>query len=743
MMNGMTSIRWAVVLMLAACGNSPAGDLPNDVAIGVDADMGGDLNPDLVGPDGSEPDQTEIVEVEWTNVAISLTVEESDLNVGDETEVEARVFSTDGAIPDTTPVLFSVAQGSGWLASAGIDTLQRGTENEIASTTFITDDGGEVVISASVELADDVTATVVAVINVEGRRIDPALVLEPDLAENNVFAAGSRRLPVRVMVIGFEDEPVAGVTVEFSVNAGDFSEEPDGDFVDDPELETDDLGEVQLYFEPGDFRGQIRMNATVQDDELGELRDSSSFQVVDAGTMTFVDIEYQRLGIQGSDYRESATVSFRLNDGLGRAVVDTPVTFEVDSRIDAVVEPSEVSSSETGLVTATVTSGDLPGPFAIVARATLDDVEIAGQNTGRLWVVSTLPVSRHSQLICTPGNIGGLVDGLPTEGWSATAHCVGELRDRTVEFVDVATEVRLVSEVGTTPETVTSTAGGTFEFDWVIDELPDEVAPFDYERDPEPAFATDDGEENIRDYVARVAFFVPGEEYFEDYNRNGTREGGEPFWDRGEPFVDRDDSGYRDADEDFWDATWGRADTWDDGNGIFDLDTLVWAEGVVVLSGAPSFAETPEGSDRETFSFWSDGDVIPEDSEHDLRDGGRAFIDLNLADEAGVPPNSSTNVHFELIGCGDSLTMDSDPIIWLDDELGFALTSSQQPVGTGWSIHSGIRNFTEGAEATVEIFNPLRGEIPDCELRANIEYSSCPTCDDVGELSTSIRLIQR
>jgi uncharacterized protein YbdZ (MbtH family) len=727
----------------AACSATPTsepgdqGNSQGDLS-GGDGDVGFDADAD--GRDAV----LELFEVADNPLTVALTANPATVDANETTELTATVTSSRLEIEDRTRVVFAIVSGEGSLLTEGTTTIERSTGDGVARVTFLPASEGEVVIEATVDLGAELVASDTVTITVTGEVDSAELRLWADLPGDRTFVPGPRRLTVTATVLAESGVAAASIPVDFESDGGSFSLTFDGELTVDRRVRTGEDGRATAYYEPGDHRGPETITATVIEAAFGEeLEASLELDVLEPsllGTLAYRGMEPDRLGVAPSEYNVTGSARFRLTDGDGEPWTGQSVQFELITSIDADLAASLAVTDDDGEVSVTVEAGDYAGPFEIIARLAVEESEIRGVGD-RHWVVTTRPVGRLSTLSCTPSNIAGFVGAEEGEGPGATANCVGTLRDRFGWGVPVAHEVSLAAEVGLLPESVTSDSEGAFEFQWTIEELPLDVDPFDDRIDHEPAFArADGGIANIRDHVARVVFYVEGEEYFIDHDDNGIRTAGEVYWDQDEPFVDADDTGRREEGETFVDAPWGLAASYDAGNEVWDRETVIWGEAVVVLSGEPSVDETPEGSDRTTFSYWKATSDIPAGGSLVVRDGVHEFFELILADRVGAPINSSAEVEFSLSGCGGDVSLESDVVVPVADELGFILASVQTPIPVGWQLRSLMTQFTGGAPVEVELFNPTGGEAVDCNLTATITFASCPVCEDYEVVETVLSL---
>jgi len=720
------------LLVVSACGDDQS-TTPLDLGIDVETDAGNDSGVDSGVDVGSDYDLGS--PFPWQDAELAVSADPNRIDVFGETTIRCEVSANGRPAPDRSRVLFEVTNGSGWLEGEDISFLERAVEDGVAEVIFLGDRSGVATVRASVERPDGTFVRESVAITVTGDRVDPLLTLVADLDEG-VFGAGSRRLQLTATLTGEDGGPVEDVAIDFSGNEGAFSTGPDDAFelFDDISVESDELGVAVAFWDAEDFIGTAELEASVESDELEVAPATIVIQVVEAGSVELISFEPSELGLAGSGYNEQAEVGFQVRGSDGSPVgAGVATTLVAQSRIGVSVEVDETVTDELGQVWTTVRSAELPGPFEIVAKVSLGRAEVAG-TSGRRWVVSGVAAGRFSSVECTPNNIGGLV-GSDTP--AAAADCTVSLRDRRNLAAPIPQTVYLVTEVGEAPESGLTDGNGEFHFAWTIDDWPADVIPMADRRGDERSFAGDDAVANVRDRAARVMFWTDGEEFFDDENGSGLREGGEPFWDEGEPFLDIDDSGFRDVDEHTVDSPWGHVsgdDGHEESNGRWDADTLVWGSTVVVLSGDPSFDSTPDGSDTDTYSYWSDAGLeLSLEEGTSLGDGRRVFLELVLADWAGAPPNATATVDFEIADCDGALVVEPPSHVEVGDIIGFQLVAIESLLDVvGWSRRHGVTGFEPGARVDVEVFNPPDGATGECTLRASVEYSSCAACDDLN-----------
>jgi hypothetical protein len=94
---------------------------------------------------------------------------------------------------------------------------------------------------------------------------------------------------------------------------------------------------------------------------------------------------------------------------------------------------------------------------------------------------------------------------------------------------------------------------------------------------------------NPRDGLVTLVVYTNGAEGFDDHNRNGIWDLGEPFDDLPEPFVDADDNRQWTPGEWYYDVSGNGA--WDAGNGRYDDATVIWKNIHMIWSGQPWTAD--------------------------------------------------------------------------------------------------------------------------------------------------------
>ncbi len=103
---------------------------------------------------------------------------------------------------------------------------------------------------------------------------------------------------------------------------------------------------------------------------------------------------------------------------------------------------------------------------------------------------------------------------------------------------------------------------------------------------------------NPRDGLVTLITYTNGAEGFDDQNRNGAWDLGEPFDDLPEPFVDADDNTQWTPGEWYYDVNGNGA--WDAGNGRYDSETVIWKAAHMIWSGQPWAADHDKASRLST-----------------------------------------------------------------------------------------------------------------------------------------------
>ncbi|MFO0677591.1 MAG: hypothetical protein U0169_13730 [Polyangiaceae bacterium] len=341
------------------------------------------------------------------------------------------------------------------------------------------------------------------------------------------------------------------------------------------------------------------------------------------------------MGVKGSGFNEQAQVAFRALDAGGQPVANARVEFRALNPPQGTMIATPFAFTDAlGVATTNVTSGLIIGSF--VVEATLSTLSAQSTTIG---VRGAKAANKSFSLRCSPVNLAAYAT--PTPPLPLTAGCDVRLIDRFNNPVGTGTSVNFKTEAGNVPNSISTTAYtpmgnnaneglGTINFS-TVGSMPVDVAPLDADpaqipspRGAEPRAGTNPVY-NPRDNLVSVIAYLPGEEFFQDDNANGTHDPAEQFIDQGEPFVDSNDNGVWDTGEIFIDtpqtlfdsncnpvtADGGVAVTtapngvWDGPNGCWDVNSTIWAETRVLYTDRPtgspfSYVANPDTGDPTT-----------------------------------------------------------------------------------------------------------------------------------------------
>ncbi len=327
-------------------------------------------------------------------------------------------------------------------------------------------------------------------------------------------------------------------------------------------------------------------------------------------------LQVQVLDEAGEPYPDGLTVRFE-HRPLGGSTLSEPhvttgscATWSGCVRYDATTTSGTGAADSAGLATAWLYSGTVAGTLEVA-------VSTAAGGVTRSILMPTVAVvgakanGANFSVVCSPRNVPALAEtNCSTSLVDAPFTCMALLKDRYGNVLGRSTQVIFASEasavgpVTTTPSyDPTKDAASQTELGSVLQMFATLGAglPFDVPiQGVEPYVSHGlDGcgtrTHNPRDGVVTIIAVADGEEAFFDGNGNGVYDRGtdtvglstsEPFIDQGEPFVDIDDNGQWEAGEWFLDVDGNRAYTVR--NGVWDGDTKIWTQTVVVYTGAPA-----------------------------------------------------------------------------------------------------------------------------------------------------------
>ena len=319
-------------------------------------------------------------------------------------------------------------------------------------------------------------------------------------------------------------------------------------------------------------------------------------------------VAVQVLDDQGQPYRAGLVVRFEHRQ-LGGSTFGPPLATTNLGACTAAADcvAYDATTADGGVASAPLFSGTVAGTLVVTATATVGAVTRSVTLPG-IAVVGAKASGANFSIQCSPRNVPALAETDCSTSWvDAPFTCVAILKDRFDNLLGTQTQVIFASEAAAVGQVTwtpaynpTATGDGqttlgtaTQIFQTLGNGLPFDVAP--QAGEPSVIHALDGcgpRTHNPRDGVVTIIAIADGEEAFFDANGNGKYDPptattpGEPFVDQGEPFVDQNDNGVYDPGEWFLDVNGnGR---YDGPNGVWDAQTKIWTQTVVVYTGEPA-----------------------------------------------------------------------------------------------------------------------------------------------------------
>ena len=375
---------------------------------------------------------------------------------------------------------------------------------------------------------------------------------------------------------------------------------------------TDAQGRLVLKYLPGTTTGTTTVTVT---DPSSNRTAVGAIAVRTIQNVTFVSMSCPDtpttgtnvciMGITGSGFNTTATLTFKVTDNQSQPVPDLPVTFSTASTGIINVPASGVTNS-SGEVTVQITSTVNTGTFNVVATGAAQSAP-----SPTIAVRGAKPTSTGILLSCGNVNLPAYIS--PSFPRDVTSTCTVSLTDRRNNPIGTGKVVEFSSETGSITQSIatqayvpggnnTSEGKATVTFNSSgnsglpaqdVDPLGAVATQYPAARLAEPSRAIGLVTGNPRDGLVTIIAFTDGEEAYTDTNLNGVYDLGEPFVDIGEPCVDKDDD---DVCNNF-DTRIGNADlnnngVWDGPNGVWDGATKVWTKAYVLYTGAAAVGST-------------------------------------------------------------------------------------------------------------------------------------------------------
>jgi len=234
-----------------------------------------------------------------------------------------------------------------------------------------------------------------------------------------------------------------------------------------------------------------------------------NIQAGTVGSIQFDSATPESIGLKGSGGTETSVVRFKVVDGNGAPIEDTPVTFTMSTTAGGLsMSPATDLSDSDGYVSTTINAGTVPTDVSVTA--TVDNSSIS--TTSRVLRVATgVPVQRSASLSATKYN---------PRAWDREGEEVQVTMRMADDFgnpVVDGTPVTFWTEGGAIGPNCT-TVNGACTVTWKSQE--------------------------VRPINGRVTIlaFTSGNESFVDANTNGQYDAGETFSDMAEAYRDDDES---------------------------------------------------------------------------------------------------------------------------------------------------------------------------------------------------------
>ncbi|MCU1277192.1 MAG: LigA, partial [bacterium] len=371
------------------------------------------------------------------------------------------------------------------------------------------------------------------------------------------------------------------------------------------------------------------------------------------GSVKQTNQQYSVMGARYSGFQETNLITFQLLDSAsnpypaGLAVTFTHASlggsYLGNAATPCAVGPSNCMAASgvtdgNGQVQVLLHAGTVANIVSVSAGASAGGVSASG-TASNIAIVGARASGAHISVDCTPKNIPALTtqDCTSSQYFGKTITCTASLADRFNNVLGVGTLTTFNSEAGAAgppamtpsydpaiPPTGQLGLGHATDFVSVGGyALPVDVAAFPATTPPSPKTsfpaeysltyvdACGNRTHNPRDGLSTIIASAVGEEGFVDGSNGCPADGvyqgpsaggcgggkGENFIDSGEPFVDANDNGARDADEAYVDAN--NNGKHDPPNGVWDTNTVIWAQTRVLYSGAAAVGQV---GGQEAFS---------------------------------------------------------------------------------------------------------------------------------------------
>lgn len=522
------------------------------------------------------------------------------------------VAATDEAgqpVPEETGVTLTITSGD-LLFSRGGTELSRGTDasGRIATTVVAGESGGTATVCAQFTdprfgAAQNCVALVI------GDDLPPESTCIATFSAARIPADGRTVASLTLSVFDESGTPVEAAFIEAEAASGTFLSGPAGDALGTRvELDTDINGDVTTYVRAPSIAGAAGVEATaLYDDpdngETVELECIFDQQLTFFGppVCEFSGMSPELLGVQDSGVSDTGqlTYCFRTSEGASVGAGER-VDFSWHIRLaGAQLTATSALTDAAGCVSVEVETGVEAGLLEVRASLPFGETE-STCTSGPQPVRGGRPTENGWVLRCESINAAALIESEGSEIFTpCEIQCSTYLRDRFGNPIDgdlIDTQVFFAAEQGTIVSPVRPDANGLVTTTWRPNGgLPSDVAPVTGEPTAVTDFGTQEITINPRDMMVTITAWTNGEEAFYDRNGNGFYDSGEIFVDAPEPYGDHDDNDQYNPEfpslDRFFDVETPERDVdgqWNEANGRWDVDTVIWNKTNVVLTGAPA-----------------------------------------------------------------------------------------------------------------------------------------------------------
>ncbi|MBI5527046.1 MAG: hypothetical protein HY897_11985 [Deltaproteobacteria bacterium] len=500
-----------------------------------------------------------------------------------------------------------------------------------------------------------------------------------------VLANGTDTVEINGFAFQANGQPAPdGTPISFATSASTFVQSGTGAAI---ALTTNGMATVDL--KGGTSAGLARITGDYDPDGVpnngDEVQGKVEVQLITLGSIQFLSVNPNVLGVKHSGYNESAAIQFKVLDNNSEPFPEKQeVNFTLSSSPGGVSLIAYKSYTDLdGKVSTVIISGTVATTVTVTARATMGSTTVTGV-TDVIPIIGAKPSAKYIQLsapmtfdktrVALAVNFDEqVIDQKENVEYVFTTF----LGDRYSNFVERPTTIHFRSEGGTiTPQVVSDDSKGDARIR-KINPPPLDVAPVV----GEPSYTASGHTYNPRDGLVTAITVTTGEEEFDDNNGDGdfTRSDyfrdqdgnslltagddvckavninpdtgecsawvayngsnfskSEPFVDLPEPYVDANDNWLCDPGEPFFDTNLdgycGDAGG-NTGNNEWDSNTNIWAEGYQVWTYAYNNIEFgPQGACAGGVPGPNSMNIICPSGAFALLNGGSQTFTANLCD---------------------------------------------------------------------------------------------------------------